>query len=56
MVPASENRCVLPLGRVADWSVKYNDTTVQNILNEAFNDVFAKYGEPEIAPMVEQQS
>ena len=30
-----------------------NDTTVQNILAEALNDLFAKYGKPEIAPMSE---
>ena len=30
-----------------------NDTTVQNILAEALNDLFAKYGKPEIAPMAE---
>ncbi len=27
-----------------------NDTTVQNLLAEALNDLFAKYGKPEIAP------
>ncbi len=27
-----------------------NDTTVQGILAEALNDLFAKYGKPEIAP------
>lgn len=26
------------------------DTTLQNIMGEAFNDLFAKYGKPEIAP------
>ena len=31
-----------------------NDTTVQNLLAEALNDLFAKYGKPEIAPTVEQ--
>ena len=29
-----------------------NDTTVQNLLAEALNDLFAKYGKPEIAPTV----
>lgn len=52
----SESRCFRPLGRVADRGVEYNDTTVRNILDEALNDLFAKYGKPEIAPMVEQQS
>ena len=33
-----------------------NDTTVQNLLAEALNDLFAKYGKPEIAPTVEQGS
>ena len=33
-----------------------NDTTVQNLLAEALNDLFAKYGKPEIAPTVEQES
>ena len=33
-----------------------NDTTVQNILAEALNDLFAKYGKPEIAPIAEQGS
>ena len=27
-----------------------NNTTLQNLLAEAFNDLFAKYGKPEIAP------
>ncbi len=27
-----------------------NDTTLQKLLAEAFNDLFAKYGKPEIAP------
>jgi hypothetical protein len=27
-----------------------NHTTMQNLLAEAFNDLFAKYGKPEIAP------
>ena len=31
-----------------------NDTTVQNLLAEALNDLFAKYGKPEIAPTVER--
>ena len=26
-----------------------NDTTMQNLICEAFNDLFAKYGKPEIA-------
>ena len=30
-----------------------NDTTLQNLLGEALNDLFAKYGKPEIAPMAE---
>ena len=33
-----------------------NDTTVQNLLAEALNDLFAKYGKPEIAPTAEQES
>ncbi len=31
-----------------------HDTTVQNLLAEALNDLFAKYGKPEIAPTVER--
>ena len=31
-----------------------HDTTVQNLLAEALNDLFAKYGKPEIAPPVER--
>ena len=27
------------------------DTTVQNLLAEALNDLYAKYGKPEIAPV-----
>jgi hypothetical protein len=27
-----------------------NSTTMQNLVAEAFNDLFAKYGKPEIAP------
>ena len=27
------------------------DTTIQDLLAEALNDLFAKYGKPEIAPM-----
>ena len=27
-----------------------NDTTVQDLLAEALNDLFAKYGKPEVAP------
>lgn len=27
-----------------------NETTMQNLVAEAFNDLFAKYGKPEIAP------
>lgn len=26
------------------------DTTIQDLMGEAFNDLFAKYGKPEIAP------
>lgn len=29
-------------------------TTIQNITAEAFNDLFAKYGKPEIAPQAGQ--
>jgi hypothetical protein len=28
-----------------------NDTTLHNLIAEAFNDLFAKYGKPEIAPV-----
>ena len=31
-----------------------HDTTVQNLIAEALNDLFAKYGKPEIAPTVER--
>jgi hypothetical protein len=27
------------------------DTTLQNLMAEAFNDLFAKYGKPEICPV-----
>jgi len=27
------------------------DTTIQDLLAEALNDLFAKYGKPEIAPL-----
>jgi hypothetical protein len=28
-----------------------NDTTLHNLIAEGFNDLFAKYGKPEIAPV-----
>ena len=27
------------------------DTTLQSLMGEAFNDLFAKYGKPEIVPI-----
>ena len=33
-----------------------NDTTVQNLLGEALNDLFAKYGKPELTPTAGQES
>jgi hypothetical protein len=30
-------------------------TTVQNLMGEALNDLFAKYGKPEIAPLERQR-
>jgi hypothetical protein len=30
------------------------DTTLQNLMAEAFNDLFAKYGKPEICPVSEK--
>jgi len=30
-------------------------TTVQNLIGEALNDLFAKYGKPEIAPLERQR-
>ena len=30
-------------------------TTVQNLMAEALNDLFAKYGKPEVAPMERQR-
>ena len=44
------------LGQSRGPGVEYNDTTVRNPLDEASNDLFAKCGNPEIGPMVEQQS
>ena len=31
------------------------DTTLHNLVAEAYNDLFAKYGKPEIAPLAEGQ-
>jgi len=31
------------------------DTTLHNLVAEAYNDLFAKYGKPEIAPFAEGQ-
>ena len=46
-------------GLLTQWLLNHwlrNDTTVQNLLAEALNDLFAKYGKPEIAPTAEQES
>jgi hypothetical protein len=32
-----------------------HDTTIQALLAEAMNDLFAKYGKPEIAPIAEKE-
>jgi hypothetical protein len=32
------------------------ETTIQALLAEALNDLFAKYGKPEIAPVEEKES
>ena len=32
------------------------DTTIQDLLSEALNDLFAKHGKPEIAPAQEQHA
>ena len=32
------------------------DTTMNNLIAEAFNDLFAKYGKPEIAPLENRKS
>ena len=32
-----------------------NDTTVQNLLAEALNDLFAKHGKPELVPTAGQE-
>lgn len=40
----------VPVQRQLKLLTVENDTTVQNLLAEALNDLFAKYGKPEIAP------
>ena len=40
----------LPVQKQLKLLMVENDTTVQNLLGEALNDLFAKYGKPEIAP------
>ena len=40
----------VPVQRQLKLLTVENDTTVQNLLAEAINDLFAKYGKPEIAP------
>ena len=40
----------LPVQKQLKLMAVEKDTTVQNLLSEALNDLFAKYGRPEIAP------
>ena len=44
----------VPVQRQLKLLTVEHDTTVQNLLAEALNDLFAKYGKPEIAPPVER--
>ena len=44
----------VPVQRQLKLLMVEHDTTVQNLLAEALNDLFAKYGKPEIAPTVER--
>lgn len=53
MARESQNRSIRTLVRVTDWSVTYNDPTVRDIVDKS-NDLFVKYGNPKIAPMLDQ--